>query len=63
MLPNRTCAVVYSLAVFLAGAVAGALVMNVTEHFILHPARPVVEQAKKWNEADRRTTSSASSRS
>jgi Spy/CpxP family protein refolding chaperone len=53
VLPNRTCAVVYSLAVFLAGAVAGALVMNLTEHFILHPARPAVEQAKKWNEADR----------
>lgn len=53
MLPNRTCAVVYSLAVFLAGAVAGALVMNLAEHFILHPARPMVEPAKKWDEAGR----------
>ncbi len=53
MLPNRTCAVVYSLVIFLAGAVAGAMVMNLTEHFVLHRGRPIVEQTRKWDDSGR----------
>jgi hypothetical protein len=37
MANSRACAVVYTLVVFLAGAVGGALTMNVLEHFWLHP--------------------------
>lgn len=37
MASNRACAVIYTTVVFLAGAVSGALLMNVTEHFWLHP--------------------------
>ena len=49
---NRSRAILYSAVVFLAGIVAGALLMNLREHLWLHPRGHVVTTAS-WDQADR----------
>ena len=49
---NRSRAILYSAVVFLAGIVAGALLMNLREHLWLHPQGHVVTAAS-WAQADR----------
>lgn len=52
-MPNRSRAIVYTAVVFLAGVVAGGLLMNLREHLWLHPSGHVVS-ASRWGDADRR---------
>ena len=49
---NRSRAILYSTVIFLAGIVAGALLMNLREHLWLHPQGHVVTAAS-WDQADR----------
>jgi Spy/CpxP family protein refolding chaperone len=49
---NRTCAIVYTAVVFLAGMIGGALLMNLGEHFWLHPSGHVVTQGS-WEKSGR----------
>jgi len=52
-MPNRSRAILYTMVVFCAGAVAGALLMNLREHMWLHPSGHVVS-AGSWDNVDRR---------
>ena len=49
---NRGRAVLYTAVIFLAGIVAGAVLMNLREHLWLHPQGHVVTAAS-WAQADR----------
>lgn len=54
-LPGRTGryrAVVYSLVVFIAGGLTGAVLMNLYEHFFRHPAGHVITPSS-WRSSDR----------
>ncbi len=53
MPPYRKYAVLYTAIVFVAGAVAGALVMNLAEHFWIHPGGTISATNPRWNDADR----------
>lgn len=52
MANNRTCAIIYTVVVFFAGLVAGTLLMNITEHFWLHPGGHVITP-RAWQATDR----------
>lgn len=51
-MPNRGRAILYTLVVFLAGGLTGAVLTNLYEHFMRHPAGHVITPAS-WLKADR----------
>ena len=51
-MPQRGRAIIYSVVVFAAGMIAGALLMNLGEHLYLHPAGRARELSP-WEQADR----------
>ncbi len=51
-MPNRSRAIAYTLVVFLAGGLTGAVLMNLYEHFWRHPLGHVVTPSS-WMKADR----------
>lgn len=52
MHPNRNRAIIYTLVIFVAGGLTGAVLTNLYEHFIRHPAGHVITPTS-WVRADR----------